>query len=256
MTRLISRAELARRAGVSKPAITKACKGALAAACERDRVDVDHPAVVAYLKAKQPLALADKGPLGGSEPAATAPPADAAPTAPTKPARRRVAKATPPAGTGPEKPFTADAAPTPDELDEAELEREVADEKFEGSAQDLANIARQLRPVVHRFGTRRGLKDWLDALNKLEEIRKKRLDNEETEGRLIARELVKTHVFGAIEGSHRRLLSDFPKTIARLLYASANAKESIEAAEAKVRSAVTQILKPVEATAKRVVDNA
>lgn len=250
MSRLVSRAELARRAGVSKPAITKACKGPLREACERDRVDLDHPAVVAYLQAKQPSALAGKGPLGGSDHATAAPKADAAPTAPTKPARRRVAEPTPPAGEANGEPYAADRAPTP------ELEAEAVDEKWDGSSEDLAKIARQLRPLITRFGTRRGVKDWLDALNKLEEIRKKRLDNEETEGRLISRDLVKTHVFGAIEGSQRRLLTDFPKTIARLLYASANAKEPIEAAEAKVRSAVTQILKPVEATAKRVVDNA
>jgi hypothetical protein len=255
MSRLVSRAELARRAGVSKPAITKACKSSLREACTRDRVDLDHPAVVAYLKAKQPSELADNGPLGGSETAAAAPKADAAPTAPTKPARRRVATPTPPAGMGKGDASSAPQAPTLVSEDEVEEARETVD-GFEGSAEDLARIVRALRPIVNRFGTRRGLKDWLDALNKLEEIRKKRLDNEETEGRLISRELVKTHVFGAIEGSNRRLLGDFPKTITRLLYASANAKESIEVAEEKVRSAVTQILKPVKATATRVIESA
>lgn len=256
MSRLISRAELARRAGVSKPAITKACKSSLREACERDRVDVDHPAVVAYLKAKQPSELAAKGSLGGSENAAAAPKADAAPTAPTKPARRREAKATAPAGKGPEEPARPDLAPT-DELSEAELALEAVDgEKWDGSPEELARIARQLRPLINRFGTRRGFRDWLGSLKDIEEIRKKRLDNEETEGRLISRDLVKTHVFGAIEGSQRRLLGDFPKTITRLLYAAANSKESIEVAEDKVRSAVTQILKPVKATAVRVVDEA
>jgi hypothetical protein len=256
MSRLISRAELARRAGVSKPAITKACKSSLREACERDRIDFDHPAVAAYLKAKQPSELAGKGSLGGSQKAVAAPPADVAPTTSAKPARRRVASTTPPAGRGQESPAPAAPAPTSADMPDEELEREALDDKFEGSAEDLTRIARSLRPVISRFGTRRGLKDWLDALNKLEEIRKKRLDNEETEGRLISRELVKTHVFGAIEGANRRLLGDFPKTITRLLYASANAKESIEVAEEKVRSAVTQILKPVKATATRVVEDA
>src|SRR5262245_49723484 len=51
MARLESRSELARIAGVSPAAITKACKGPLAAACDGRRVDLDHPAVRAYLAA-------------------------------------------------------------------------------------------------------------------------------------------------------------------------------------------------------------
>lgn len=251
MSRHISRADLARRAGVSKPAITKACRVTLAAACSGDGVDVDHPAVIAYLAAKQqPRELAAKGPLGGRASAAPAPPADAAPTATVKPARRRVANPTPPAGRGNSEPPAADAAPTEEELDDV---REIFDGQFDGSAEDLSRLTRDLRPIIRRFGTRHAMKHWLDALNKLEDIRKKRLDNEETEGRLISRELVKTHVFGAIDGAHRRLLGDFPKTITRLLYASANSKEPIEAAEEKVRAAVSTVLKPVKPTADRVI---
>src|SRR6185295_18342658 len=51
MPRLVSRADLARRAKVSRPALTKQCQKALAPACQGDRVDIDHPAVQAFLKA-------------------------------------------------------------------------------------------------------------------------------------------------------------------------------------------------------------
>jgi hypothetical protein len=46
---LVSRAALARLAGVSRAAITKACRGPLLAAVASDLVDLNHPAVVAYL---------------------------------------------------------------------------------------------------------------------------------------------------------------------------------------------------------------
>lgn len=241
--RLVSKAELARRAGVSKPAITRACKtGALREACQGDRVDLDHPAVAAaYPRAVNPA-------TGGAQLAA------GAPTAPAKPAPRKVAAPTAPAQPAPSPQAATDGAPTsqgPDELAE-----EILALGPEVSKEDLLRLTRALRPIVNRHGTRRAFKDWLGALKDLEDIRKRRLDNEETEGRLISRELVKTHVFGAIEGSHRRLLGDAPKTIARTMYGMAKSGEPLEAAEERVRELISTVLKPVKATANRVVDNA
>ena len=46
---LLSRAAIARLTGVSKAAITKACRASLEPACVGSRVDVTHPAAVAYL---------------------------------------------------------------------------------------------------------------------------------------------------------------------------------------------------------------
>lgn len=46
---VISRAELARRAGVSKPGVTKACRGQLAAAVVDGGLLLHHPAVERYL---------------------------------------------------------------------------------------------------------------------------------------------------------------------------------------------------------------
>jgi len=47
--RLVARSALAQLAGVSRPAVTKACRGRLKPACVGNRVDLDHPATVAYL---------------------------------------------------------------------------------------------------------------------------------------------------------------------------------------------------------------
>lgn len=46
---VISRGELARRARVSKPAVTKACRGQLAPAVVADGLLLHHPAVVRYI---------------------------------------------------------------------------------------------------------------------------------------------------------------------------------------------------------------
>lgn len=49
MPRLISRADLARRAGCSRAAVTQACSRNLADACHGDRVDLDADSVRAFL---------------------------------------------------------------------------------------------------------------------------------------------------------------------------------------------------------------
>lgn len=259
MSRTVTRAELAARAGVSRPAITKAMRGPLAAALVGDRVDLDHPAVVAYLKGKakgEPAELApDQPPVPAVQVVA-----DDAPTKTTKPGRRRVAAPTAPGAPAAARAEVADPAPTPPPHPEGATTEElleVCEGDIQGAArEDVARLIRALRPIVQRFGTRRGFKDWLVALKDLEEIRKRRLDNEETEGRLISRDLVKTHIFGAIDGSHRRLLSDVPKTASRLLYAMAKTQEPVEVAEQRLRDIISTILKPVKATAARVAEEA
>jgi hypothetical protein len=241
--RLVSKAELARRAGVSKPAITRACKtGSIREACQGDRVDLDHPSVaIAY-----PRAVSEDPPSAART--------DAATPDRSKSARRQVAAPTAPAETGPKRQSATDDAPPSDGPDE--LAEEIHSLGQGASKEDLLRLTRALRPILNRHGTRRAFRDWLGALKDLEDIRKRRLDNEETEGRLISRELVKTHIFGAIEGSHRRLLGDAPKTIARTLYGMAKSDEPLEAAEERVRELISTVLKPVKATATRVVENA
>ena len=75
-------------------------------------------------------------------------------------------------------------------------------------------------------------------------IREKELRNWEVEGKLIPRDGVRTHVFGAVEGANRRLLRDAPKTIARRLYAMAKSGASVEEAEQVVREIVGSQLRP------------
>lgn len=230
MARPVSRAELARLAKVSKAAVTKQCGKALAPALIGDRVDLDHPLVVAFLREHGvDLPSPDRAPTGTKKRAA-APPTD--PTlAPARP-QRRIAKPT---------------APRPNDApDGAEFGG--------GDSEELEEIADIIRPLVERFGTKRGFRDWLLALKEIEAIREKRLNNEEAEGLLISRDLVRTHVYGRIEGCNRRLLGDVPKTLTRRVYALAKNGTAIEEAEAVVRELLGSQLDPMKIAVDRTLN--
>jgi hypothetical protein len=122
--------------------------------------------------------------------------------------------------------------------------------------EDVGSVADMtIREVIKRFGTVTAFKDWLTSLKAIEDIRERRLRNEEADGRLIPREPVKHHVFGAIDAANRRLLNDSPKTIARRVYALAKTGAAIEEAEQIVREIISSQLRPVKVQAARVLRN-
>ena len=228
--RPVSQAELARLARVSEMAISKAVRAQLKPAVSGRRVDLDHPATVKYLAGK-----------------AGRPP--------------RTSKATPQPNTRPGAPSSAnrakgpgkDGAPPPDPNAEDTKSVRVVSYVLE-NVDALGELT--IREVVKRFGTAQGFRDWLQALKQIEDTREKRLRNEETAGRLISRELVETHVFGAIDATNRRLLSDLPKTIARRLSSLAKGGSSTEDAEHIVRELISSQLKPVKTQAAKALRNA
>ena len=119
---------------------------------------------------------------------------------------------------------------------------------------DVAEIADlTLREIGRRFGTKTAFRDWLLALKQIEDIREKRLRNEQSEGSLIPREPVRAYVFGAIDAANRRLLSDAPKTIARRVYAFAKSGVPIEQAEETVREIIGSQLRSVKTQAAKVL---
>lgn len=225
--------------------MTKACKGQLAAACDGKAIDLDHEAVQVYLAAhSREIPNSDRAPTAGADP----PSKDASKPTALRPQRAKATKS--PTTPRPRRP--AQKAPP-------RIESEPGDaEDDPGDADDVEALIGQLTidEVVRRFGTRAKFRAWLDARKKLEDIREKELKNDETLGRLIERELVKTHVFGAIEAGNRRLLGDTPKTLARRLYALAKSGAPVEEAEAVVREVISSQLQPVKATAARVLRNA
>lgn len=207
--KLLSKADFARVAGVSKQAIGKAMKeGGLKGAVVNDRIDMMHPDAVAYLKRPRPGSRRRSADQRGKKKPKPAPKQDRAKTS------------------------NGNGAPLAPEL----------------TTDDGIDISRYadftLRELVDRFGSVRALKDWLEALKKIEDIREKRLNNEVVQRALISRELVKTHVFGFLDAGNRRLLGDTPKTIARRLYGLARSDAPIEEAEKLVREIIGSQLEP------------
>lgn len=125
-----------------------------------------------------------------------------------------------------------------------------------GGDADLEELTEQLQPLVDRFGTTTAFKDFLNALKTIEEIRQKRLDNEVKEGLLVERELVRVHVFGAIEQANRKLLGEVPKNLARTLYSKARAGIPVEESESDVRKQISELLAPMKTAAAKALRRA
>jgi hypothetical protein len=232
----ISKADAAREKGVTKGAVSLAVRpgGPLhAALLDTGRIDSAHPAYRAWL-GREP---ADRAPTASPKAARSAP------SAPTPPKKSSPAKA--------DKPTAGRPGPVPKEAPTPAPEQMPAIPR--ATAKELAHIRGVLKPLVDRFGTYRVMKEWLEALKSIEIILEKHLGNEEAQGRLIERELVRTHVFGAINALARKLLQDAPKTIARRLAGHFNAKGTIEEAERMVRENLSAQITPVKAKAARVL---
>ncbi len=233
MPRLVSRADLARLAKVSRPALTKQCHKRLADACQGDRVDLDHPAVQAFLAAH---GVEDK-------------PTDRAPT------KAQI------------RPLPAPADPTPKpgrsqkrsrKPTRAELEGEPIPPQPEGagSPEDLDELMEALRPLVLRFGTARVFRDWLLSLKTTEDIDAKRLDTAIKRGAVYPRAFVHTHILGLINGFNLRLLGDTPKTLCREIYALAKTGRPLEEAERISRKLLGKQLESVKSRTEKAIQNA
>lgn len=220
----------------------------MAPACVGKRIDLDHPAAAAYLASKG----AAPPPAPRPEPRATS----------SKTAPRRQKQSAPKSAAGTDRGKTKGSAPSAPREAAPRPKRgrhprpAAPAREDEGSPEDLEDLADAIRPLLERFGTETRFKDWLDGLKKIEDIREKRLKNEETEGALIRVEPVKVLVFAAIDAAQRRVLSDAPRTIVRRVYAMAGSGTPVEEAERTVRELLGSILRPVKATAERVLRNA
>jgi len=275
--KLLTKAEFARKCGVSKEAVGKAARGLLLAAVTAGKIDTAHPVAVAYLeKHSKPK----PGPGRGRP--------------------RKDAPGDPDKGAGPAGELYERAVqvvietqePRPEILSQAlavplekarqliqSMERagivsgprgaygrlvlvgrpESAEGKmspFNKNRDIEAHLDLTLRQILAEFGTAESFSRWLSARKTLEEIREKQTKNAENERRLIPRDMVRNHIFGSIEDSNLRLLTDAPRTIARRVYGLAKSKTPVEEAEALVRDLISAQLKTVKATAVRLLGDA
>lgn len=201
-------------AGVSRAHITQELRpgGVLEGASAGTLVDVDHPTVVAWLKSR------------GVDPTAPASP-------PPKPAKNKKA---------------APTAPTPSAPNSSPERSGIEDS---GQATEPAKwLGYTLTELVRRFGGEPQFSNWLKAVQTIEDIRRKRLDNEETERSIISRDLVERSLLGLLEEQNQKLLNELPRTLARTIQTLVRSGQGLEASERETRKLVGQVL---SATAKK-----
>ena len=225
--RLISKARFSEEAGVSRAAVTKACATLLSGAVSGSKIDIDHPDAVAYIRSKQ-TPKTPANPKAKRKPPA-APKVKRKTKAPKAPSARKTPKVD---------------AETPSPLDEPHYSKDKNIDRV---------LHMTLAQLVKAFGTDEQFKAWATANKVLSDTREKDLKVAKMEGSLIPRELVQTHIFGAIEAANLRLLSDTPKTLVRRLYALAKAGESVEDGEKLARDLISDQLRSLKATAKRLL---
>jgi hypothetical protein len=245
---LISRAEMARRLGISRPAITKACRdgGRLAPACKGNSINVLHEAAQRWLVDRA-------GNLDGEGDATLPRPNESQ----LEHAQRIVAKSrarqpepelveAPPAPVARAQRRRPAPAPDPIELepievdgDEPEAARSIEDLEAELGPRewtDLGELAEPLTVLSERYGNAKHFEGWIRARKALEEARKAQMLRERIEGRLIARTTV-VRAFDHVDTAFRLLLSDAPRAIATRI-----APQDVATVAALVRDVMSQHL--------------
>lgn len=238
-------------AGVTKPALTKLAKGRLAKAFGSDGwVDLDHPAVVEWLASKGVSPTAVRPPREKTRPRSPAPRPPPPPPAPARGGSRRVLPRS-----GPPPP-----PPPPDSSAERSDRRATGPDLASayisqlGEGLDIEGLAQlTLQEIIERWGTESRFRDLLEARKRLGEIVEKDLKNDETIGRLIDRDLVKTHIFGLIDSLLKQLFRDAATNIARTTFGMARGGKTLEEAETTVRDILSSHVKDVKAKAAKVL---
>lgn len=289
--KLVSKAEFARRTGVSGAAITKACSGVLKETLTGKRIDAAHPLAVNYLETKvrdkspppatgldaiyeqaveycretecySASALRRKFKIGSSR---------AARIVATMRANNII-----PEGRDPTKPgglkkhvkweevkevveelakkphVRGTAAAKETKKREAAKENEILE--IPDDIQAFGHMT--LFDLIEKFGTDGRFVDWLSATQKIEAINEKRLKNAQTEGELVSRKLIRTGIIEPIDACHIKLLTDGAKTIARRATAMHTAKRPLDDIEKFVAEQITSFIRPVKAKVARALKNA
>lgn len=201
---LITRAELARRLGVSRASVTKACRkgGRLAPAVKGKSVNALHPSARAW--------LAERASRSSSRSTRTSSARS------RRPGPERAPKASPELDDAPDDAPESIAVDAPDPPDDDEADDEAPPAPVEFGAwleADLAELAEPLTELTERYGSAAAFTAWVKARKQLEEARKAEMLRERVAGRLIARTTV-ARMIDHIDVAFRLLLTDTPRAIA------------------------------------------
>jgi HAMP domain-containing protein len=277
---LVSRINFAKLCGVTPTSITRACKSALAPATVGLRVDANHPSAVKYRKRQESAndpsipdelhdtvaswckdnncysikGVARSGIVGRirakrilAELVGTTPDSSAETVA--RESEGLQSEGSPP-----------DPAPAPAPSGHtARNERKKRDAPPPKTAVGIPdNITEYadltLREIITRFGSDAMFVDFLKALKSIEDINEKRLKNAQTEGTLVARELVRIGVIDVVDSAMRKLLTAGTKKIARMAHSMTKAGETIEKIEEEVKDQVGQYVKNIKIKSAKALD--
>ncbi len=275
--KLLSRAEFARRAGISAAAVTQACQTILKAASDGKRINVSHPVAVKYLEDKgvkqtEPLApgldplyqvIVDFCESSGRYTSTGI-------QSTFKIGRKRadavlgIMRA---GGLGPDKNKPA-PPPPPKPPKKPHIRGQQAAKETKKAAEqtdrdDIIEIPANIQAFAHmtltdlidKFGTDMRFVDWLNATQKIESINEKRLKNAQTRGELVNRDLIRVGIIEPFDAAHIKLLTDGAKTIARRSDAMSKAGRSVDDIEKFVAEQMTSFIRPVKAKISRALKN-
>jgi hypothetical protein len=241
---------MARKLGISRPAITKACRpgGRLADACDGGSINVLHADAQRWLLERG--AEIDPGEaraILGSR--ATPPGPQRAPEPEPEPELQGNGRVyLPPAPARARTPRRRPAPPVPapvelppigvddDEPEDGGTIEDLEDELGSRKRIDLAELAEPLTVLTERYHDAKEFEGWIRARKALEEARKAQMIRERLEGRLIARTTV-VRMFEHIDTAFRLLLSDAPRSIATRI-----APQEVATVAALVRDVMSQHL--------------
>jgi len=213
MTRIISRSELGRWAGVNKSTSARACKKHLSDAVVPDGVDVEHPLVRQWLSEHGVDELPPKQ--------------DAPKPKGKKRVRKKAVAKTPPKQSPP-----AETKPV--------------------HAHDLEHLEDlTIREVVMRYGSVDGFKRFVDSLKSISEFKYKELRAKQQRGDLIDRQKVAGLVFPMIDVAFSRLVTDVPVAVSKSVVArvQSGGPETYTDVQKIIRDANSRVLKNVKQSA-------
>ncbi len=250
MSELLSKAEFARRAGVSRASVTKACNGDLGGAIVGRRIDVNHPAAQSYLQKHDNPSIVKTKELR------------------QKTGRNGYVTGNRESKTQKVKGITPKKAKS--ENEEASLSKTPENEKQTPPARasvvppdDHNDIPESLLPyldysllqLIKKFGSDVAFLDWLKAVKIIEDIEEKRLRNSERRGELVSRPLMKKGVIDVVNETHLRMLTDGAKSIANDAMAMALSGSDQQKVERAVEKRLSKFIKPCKARMTRAIKN-
>lgn len=271
--KLVTRAEFAEMAGVSGAAITKAAAASLKAAKDGKYIDAAHPAAVEYLQNKTtepppPVATGldplyedairvcrRDGKWSANHIKKTLSVGSARATRIAAMIKATDAKSTPP--TPKREAQTPHVRGTAARREKMKAAPAAENDEPLGVPDNIAEYADMtIRQIVEKFGTDTRFVDWLKAVKAIEDIQEKRLKNEQTQGNLVQRDLIRVGIIEPLNTAHVKMMTDGAKAISVRVPAMAAAGATVSEMEHYISDQISSYIRPVAAKVERVIKNA